>query len=220
MLALYLRRVLASSLFFFVATAHAQQYTVTSLGTLGGTGIVGNGINDSGQVTGESETAGDGPLHAFLYSNGTMQDLGTLGGSDSQGNGINASGQVTGFSTPPGNAAYHAFLYSSGTMQDLGTLGGTNSYGNGINAGGQVTGDSYTAYGATHAFLYSNGTMLDLNSSAEIGGAASLYTLVSGQAINDNGQILVDGYVNATPYQKKRGVAADSDRGIFQRRVV
>ncbi len=57
-------------------TVAAQEYSVTDLGTLGGTnGSYGEGINASGQVTGYSYTAGNTAYHAFLYSNGAMQDL-------------------------------------------------------------------------------------------------------------------------------------------------
>ena len=55
-------------------------YSVTDLGTLGGSGSVGFGINNQGQVTGYSFTA-TGAEHAFLFSNGQMTDLGTLGGA-------------------------------------------------------------------------------------------------------------------------------------------
>src|SRR5215469_11960412 len=77
--------------------SHAQQYSVTDLGTLGGEQSNGFAINASGQVTGWDDGANTAD-HAFLYSNGAMQDLGTLGGAASQGAGINASGQVTGVS--------------------------------------------------------------------------------------------------------------------------
>ncbi len=82
------------------ATALAvPAYTITDLGTLGGASG-GFGINASGQVTGTSFIAADGPVHAFLWDPTTgMRDLGTLGGNISDGRGINASGQVTGLST-------------------------------------------------------------------------------------------------------------------------
>ena len=68
----------------------------------------GIGINDSGQVTGYSDTTGDAANHAFLYD-GTMHDLGTLGGTYSYGLGINDSGQVTGDSDTTGDATTTPF---------------------------------------------------------------------------------------------------------------
>lgn len=121
---------------------------MNDLGTLGGTGSVGNGINASGQVTGTSSLAGDAQSHAFLYSNGTMVDLGTLGGTSySFGYGINASGQVVGSSQSPvyTSALYHAFIYSDGAMTDLNSLvqngfGWTLTEALAINDAGQITG--------------------------------------------------------------------------------
>ncbi len=121
--------------------AHAASYTITDLGTLGGTESFGSGLNASGQVAGASYTTGGAAYHTFLWTpttpngaSGTMTDLATLGGTDSFGNGLNASGQVAGESSTTGDAADHAFLWkpttpggASGTMHDLGTLGGTNS---------------------------------------------------------------------------------------------
>jgi probable HAF family extracellular repeat protein len=127
---------------------------MADLGTLGGNGK-GYGINDAGQVAGESDTT-HGP-HAFRYSGtpgsgGAMADLGTLGGGESYGRGINNSGQVAGYSVPAGATDYHAFRYSGtpgagGAMKDLGTLGGTNSYGYAINDAGFVVGVSERSTG-------------------------------------------------------------------------
>src|SRR5512135_2618138 len=100
---------------------------MTDLGTLGGAvGSWASGINDCGQVIGQSYTAA-GELHAFLYSAGAMTDLGTLGGTASYATAINNRGQIIGHS-PTITGATHAFLYSAGAMTDLGTLGGTASY--------------------------------------------------------------------------------------------
>lgn len=53
------------------------------LGSLGGSFSYGTGINNAGQVVGQSNTVGNGDGlgsgDAFLYSNGVMTDLGTLG---------------------------------------------------------------------------------------------------------------------------------------------
>jgi len=172
--------------------------TTKNIGTLGGTTSIGYGINASGQVTGYSWITGSTQSHAFLYSNGSMQDLGTLGGVYSEGQAINASGEVTGGSATARDNYGHAFLYSNGTMQDLGTFpGGLQSYGYGINASGEVTGYSYTRDREIHAFLYRNARMIDLNSQISSTDAQT-YTLTSGRAINDKGQIVVDATVNAT----------------------
>jgi probable HAF family extracellular repeat protein len=175
----------------------APTYSATRLGTLGGNGGSGNGINAAGQVTGFSYVTKWTPpnpdphtqWHAFVYSGGVMRDLGTFGGSISSGSAINASGQVAGFASlndlPYPFAAQHAFLYSNGVLTDLGTLSGTNSRGIGINAGGQVTGYSEFIDAAgnvsSHAFLYSNGVMTDLGA---MGGRDS-----SGSAVNASGQV-------------------------------
>ena len=161
-----------------------------NLGTLGTTALRaigydswGQGINDSGEVTGYSTATWKGPEHAFLYDGASMHDLGTLGGSTSYGYGINASGEVTGNAATAGDGATHAFLYDGGSMHDLGTLGGTDSYGYGINASGEVTGSSFIAgtYDR-HAFLYDGASMQDLGT---LGGTDSY-----GYGINASGEVV------------------------------
>ncbi len=86
------------------------------LGTLPGGGTsIASGINDRGQVVGNSETvAGEDIRHAFLWEDGEMTDLGTLpGGTESIATAINDRGQIVGYSeTAPEDGYYHAVLWS------------------------------------------------------------------------------------------------------------
>jgi probable HAF family extracellular repeat protein len=184
---------LLSSAFFCADEVRAYEYFVTDLGTLGGGGSFGSGINSSGQVAGNAFTPQNlpsFPQHAFLWTptlpggtSGTMLDLGTLGGTNSFGAAINDKAQVTGRSETNG-AGEHAFLYD-GTMHDLGTLGGTFSDASGINASGQVTGRSSPSASSLpfHAYLY-DGTMHDIGT---LGGNNS-----EGLAINAAGHVTGD----------------------------
>jgi probable HAF family extracellular repeat protein len=112
------------------------------LGTLGGSYSWAYGVNDAGQVVGESYLAGNLELHAFVWSATTgMVDLGTLGGTASGGR-VNNLGQVTGVSFLTGDDSLSRLPLDAWWRRqtDLGTLGGDSSEGTGINDSGQVVG--------------------------------------------------------------------------------
>ncbi len=169
--------------------AAAMQYTITDLGTLGGTSADASGLNNKGQVVGAAATA-DGQHHAYVWQGGLMQDLGTFGGQSSSAMDINDDGYVVGQASIP-NGINHAFLWHNGTMTDLGVLGGPTwgpeygfSWAKAINNKGQIVGSSSTnsVDGASHAFLYQDGMMQDLGT---LGGNVS-----SADDINESGQVV------------------------------
>ena len=129
------------------------RYTVTDLGTLGGTFGAANAVNNGGSVVGFATLPGDTEGHAFLWSKGMTSNLGTLGGPNSTATFLNERGEITGAaetSTPDPSAEDFCgfgthlmclpFLWQDGLMAPLPTLGGNNGAASGINNRGQVVG--------------------------------------------------------------------------------
>jgi probable HAF family extracellular repeat protein len=175
----------------------AVEYTVTELGTLGGTMAEAWGINNAGQIVGRAFLPGDLQYHAFLYQNGIMIDLGTIGANCETGHSwafdINEVGQIAGRTCSHGIGT-RAFLWTAGHMADLGTLGGTGSEARAINNAGDVVGTAAGPNdGWTRPFLFRNGLMQDLGSLVGPGWSGEAFK------INDSGQVVGFGDVSATP---------------------
>ena len=134
-------------------------YTVTDLGTLGGTFSAAGGLSNSGWVEGFSTLPGDTAVRAFLWRDGVMTDLGTLGGPNSFAgwppgeNGDAAGSAETSTPDPLGedfcgfgtHLICLPFLWRSGVMTPLPTLGGNNGSANEINELAQVAGHAENA---------------------------------------------------------------------------
>jgi probable HAF family extracellular repeat protein len=176
--------------------AAAQSYTVTELGTLGGTDSDAYALSAAGHVVGAARLPGDWAIHAYLWHDGAMRDLGTLGGTWSYAHSVNAAGQVVGESTLSDDQYFRPFLWQNGTLRDLGTLGGRQGAAEAINSKGQIAGGS-TLPGepqwppdrvdgrsapVLHAFLYDGRGMRDLGT---LGGAFSF-----AYGVNDAGQVV------------------------------
>src|SRR5262245_46880617 len=117
--------------------AAAQNYSLTDLGTLGGTASQAGGINGSGIIVGVAEAA-DGSDHAFRFANGRMLDLG-IKSSLSWATAINPSGQVAGYYY---ERQYRAFVLTQNKLKDLGDLGDNYSVAYAINSLGHACGSS------------------------------------------------------------------------------
>jgi probable HAF family extracellular repeat protein len=156
-------------------------YTITNMGSLGGTYGVALDINSLGAAVGASWTTNNLAENAFLYRNGKMTNLGTLGGPNSTASGINDSGEIVGASmVAPSFAQNDVFLIRHGHMTDLGAIGSRGPFGHiKINNRGDIIGFKL---GNGDAALDRRGTMIDLGSLAGLGSAA--------RDLNDNGQVV------------------------------
>jgi probable HAF family extracellular repeat protein len=120
-------------------------YAVTPLGDLGGGKSIARDINDSGQVTGQSQYA-SGQNRGFLWQDGQgMKPIGTLGGPTSPARGINKYGRVVGFSRISNlNNQQRAYLWEKDPPTNLGTLTGfSNSEAWHVNDFGVAVGRSF-----------------------------------------------------------------------------
>lgn len=152
--------VLASAV--LAGSAHATEYQVMNLPSLGGTVSRGNSIDNRGWVAGYSNLPGNLSRHATLWRGGAALDLGTLGGPNSSvvwpvknNGGLIVGISQTATPDPLGenwscSAFFPAatatgttclgFVWEDGVMRALPTLGGNNGFATGANARGQIIG--------------------------------------------------------------------------------
>jgi probable HAF family extracellular repeat protein len=161
--------VLLCTFFALAPTALGQTaYTVTDLGTLGGTFGCAMGINNQNWAEFMDTLPGE-QLHAGLWINGVKIDFGTFGGPDLNSSiyygGVNQRKQAVGYAETSEPAADNLcgfgtglqclpFFWQNGVMTALPTLGGRNGVATVINNHGQVAGaaQSTTPDSACSAF--------------------------------------------------------------------
>jgi probable HAF family extracellular repeat protein len=175
---------------------HAVSFSggsMTSLGNLaGGTYSVATGINNAGTIVGYADDSNG--THAVSFSNGTVTSYGWPGASYAYA--INNAGTIIGNDTVGG--LLRGVSVTNGTITDIGTLpGGSTTLPRAINNAGTIVGLTQLAgFGDYHPFIYSNGVMADLTSRVNIQGAI----LGNPLAINDSGQILLNGQDTSVSY--------------------
>jgi probable HAF family extracellular repeat protein len=167
---------------------------MTDLGTLGGTVGSTSGLNNRGQVIGQSNLTGDQSCDPFFWDGEGLIDLSTsgVGGSFVCGhvNAINDAGAIVGSAVFP-NHPFDAAVWKNGVVTDLGALpGDCYSEAFALNSHGQVVGASFPCdFSAEHAFLWENGKIFDLTKLIPPSGAQ----MVEPNALNDRGEIATDG---------------------------
>jgi probable HAF family extracellular repeat protein len=217
-------------------SAHLVQGTVRisigelnlELGTLGGknSSINWNGINDSGESVGMSETSVPDPngedvcgfgTHLtclpFLWRNGLLRALPTVGGNNGQASAINNSGQIAGYaengivdSTCPAGFTNNRIdlpvVWDKGKAQALPTIGSDpDGVAYGINNQGQAVGYSGTCTAANYGVVWENGTataLPDLGDPGAIAYAINSHGQIVGQAVNSDGTPLAALWQNNT----------------------
>jgi probable HAF family extracellular repeat protein len=168
------------------APARAElRFTVTNLGTLGGTLSEALAINASGQVAGRAGLA-NGATHATRWTNGVAQDLGTFGGRNSVAYGINDAGQVAGVANLAGDFFVAGALWAAdGTPQQLIAPNTLDTAAFALNNGGAVVGEAPRALPATGIAPVTWRNGIAMSAALSIGATVS----GSARAINNAGQV-------------------------------
>jgi probable HAF family extracellular repeat protein len=156
-------------------------YTYTTINPPGSTYTYINGINNRGQVVGDSS------VYGFIYDHGSYTIINVPGTPETLTSGfsgvINDLGQAVGiYYSQISEFYFEGFLYSGGTYSTIDPPGSISSNPGGINDLGQIVGTYEDDNFHWHGFLYSSGKYITIDA------IGSIYTYVSG--INDSGQMV------------------------------
>jgi len=187
-----------------VASAGSTSYPIvwiglqpSSLGTLGGPHGTAQAINGAGDIAGDTDTT-LGAVHATFWPiEGGIFDLQTLPEAiGSQANAINLGREIVGQVFFPVNNFGYRWTPTTG-MQLLSLVpGDTGARPLGINTPGQIVGTGqppmpFPGADFPHAIVWASGTAIPENLNTLVD--APTWRLLSGNSINDAGQIVCDG---------------------------
>jgi len=163
--------LLTAALALIPAIGLSQEYTLTDLGTLGGSPSLASAVNDSGQVVG-------GAGEPFLYSKGTM--TGVWPGNPESGAAValNNNGHLVVNLSVDDYGDTESYLWSGHNWTDVG-IGGATS----MNASDMVVGNSTNRGQPVAYWVYAKG-QLDTSPGYAFGGADAL-----AWTVNDAGEI-------------------------------
>jgi probable HAF family extracellular repeat protein len=212
--------VLWAALLSFAQSTTPPRFTLTDIGVLPGMDTSqAQAVSSSGLVVGFSAQLGHyastgGPVHGFLYKDGTLTDLGSVGDYPSVlPLSVNDSGQVVGFEYAAGkDSPPAAFIFQNGVMQFA--FGG-QGIASAINDQGQYVGLSnfVSTLGAGDQGLLGSGQTYSAleNPPGQQAGAfgISAHGLVAGATLNDNDfypVIWQDGVPTVIPLPEPFGV--------------
>jgi probable HAF family extracellular repeat protein len=138
---------------------------VRRVGTLGGTYVMANSLNNAGDVVGFSFLADERGWHPFLWNGRRLRDLGTLGGGLGYAAWIDDAGDIVGASRTS-DGAFHGFLWQDGRRQDLPPVdGAASAFATGVNVRAEVVGNQAEGNGDSLApVLWRHGHSYDLSS--------------------------------------------------------
>ncbi|MHC9543157.1 MAG: hypothetical protein AB9903_26910 [Vulcanimicrobiota bacterium] len=136
-------------------TGPSPVYSITSLGTLGGSTSRGLGISENGCVAGVSDMS-DGTQEAFMVASGQgMVELPTPGGTYGLAFDANSNGYITGQAKNASGLMRAVLWQGQAQPQDLGVLkGDSEAYGYALNDTQAVVGFSRSAAQKDTAFIW------------------------------------------------------------------
>lgn len=162
-----------------LAASASPLFTVTDLGSLGGSAGAVCSINSLGQVVGAYQ-APDLTVRPFSYFDGAFTELTPSFASEELAHSINDQGEIAGTTYVDGRA--QATLWNDGEATLLSGMDGSDSYATAINNSGTVAGMAVTASDQGHPFTYGGGVMRDL-------GLPDRAVWGSAYGVNANGQV-------------------------------
>jgi probable HAF family extracellular repeat protein len=137
----------------------AITFSITDLGSLGGSGSRATAISDNGHVVGLSRRQ-DGSIGGFSWSSGVITALRADQAEETQALAVNAGGHVAGL-IRTGAAGPRAVRWVDSEIQPMVFDGSTSAVAYAINAAGKVVGSYTTASGGLRAFIWQNGAFTD-----------------------------------------------------------